>query len=1749
MKEDALWLSKEAAIDEVTALRVTILEWQQRVDKSLLSRWHLEEIQGLEASATAPSIHAISELVAINGGPAESSEGGDVRENETARRTSILLLHLKERQFLLKAVEALAGLSQRPELQLHSKAALSRTFHLGSAEVHHAAEAIWKAQSDLSVQPANFTVIERCISSLRSILDLEADPAQWPSLSMSDNSVAVAYIDFLLEQLLSILRLTYLHAVATPYESLKAAEINAWYALVQDFGFFATVSSLYLQHRTINDPILALVSLMSVEVLRLTPTTSFIDAKLSAKTSSLYPDLPRKSYIEDENCIKDITNCLWGAATQDIRTAAPAILAWTIICQALRTAVHPDGDTAYESSLTHSRRNSFRDSGSQKRSKPELLLKAITDVGGDQDTIAQLGHATVDRMQVFELLPNLLAGVAGIFLLPIDTHTVICCRLTVLEIVRHATPSIAYGPEIVTTLLATLTHYTEIINIIDPRHALTCWPLQPAQSLHEDQDVLGPQLMAKLVSRYPFELDGFLACLSAVARSTAYSDSEGSQIARMLEDLPNFTTILPIDFTMYELVQDDDIMNRIQITQDLPLLVPHGHAVRSKAKIGVDKSRGHSTGHIIPTGSIGAVLNDSKPFIVSWQYQHSGLAFLGALLSTLRPNAQLVDARIPADLDVESAGEIINLLNSMLIATISSKDRDASQQLLFQLSNGLLGSDDIVRVVFDIFEDQLQIHMNQPGSEGSIIALTRMIEFARLILEIHPERVWNMLAKSRLLPMDDNSGALSTIVGSTEAPMGRFRFLGAFVSLFRSLIEDCLDRAVTKQTRTETRALARFEESTSISGRTPEKTTSSLLFNFSRVVLDVLQSQPNWRFVDPQERNAINTSILDALTQLLEYAYATSSGDATANRLFHTFQAAAANVGSIYLLETTPDMPVQALIDIFINALVSLATTSDSRDNHGFVAVTVKALKFCTSLIRVGILQARSGTALKKHLLRAMSLLARLYIAHEAFKPHVAELLTVLMRYSDVSSEEPPSLLGFLPTGTTKLFLAVIADISKPLQNLETEALIWDMLSAVVSHRQQWLAISLLTGSTPRDRLKNDDPNLLTANKSLVNIVLETLAGVSSLPPRRALAMLAFLSHAQRRWSWISTRIMEHPQTLDALTDLIASLSTNAKPQDVEVSIRKATENQLAAFIADILARFLHNISGAEKTNRVKTIMAKLRFLRDHATSVDGYNHSLHRNLAKNFEQRFPLCSLSDIKRGSFESSQLGTDYCYDLTFADRVLGFDPSWKRSKGQGFVDEIARANVNFSLVDSQIALLKSWKTLALEVCTSIDQQGQDDMLVVIIGCLKANIETTIPAQLFENVSEIRAEFAFALLQRLVRSKQPSNKVKEVFVVAWDTVRQSGIDFEVISDARDANYYRLLMQILFLSLQPHSQDASSAPTLRQPRESLSKSATTMPSPLTPLGTTFLEIINKAISTNLRALCSSVHAAGPDTASIAEPSDFVLLTALLQAILRTSTAAGMHRQITTAIAESGMIRYATSLYSWSDSLTPEDPIYGELSVLFLLTLSSVPMVAEQMAVEGVLSSLTTANLSQHFRSRTAGKGPFDSPARLHAIWARGLLPLSLNLLSAVGPAIAAEVSGFVNSFPAQLARAESDLASSPSPSTPHRGRITLNLAAELHSIALLSAAIDAFRARGAAAAGLNPADVDPVAIDRAAWRELIDEALKSRRALRERIVPLGEREVALARTKAKTSDSESALEALVVAELRGALSCLESA
>ena len=105
IKDDALWLSKETGIDEMVALRITVLEWQMRSSVELIQCTTVDEIAQLNITAGNGGLHALRRS------PQSSVRVKSLRSEESAkhsfeslesRRNRILEVYLSERRYLLK---------------------------------------------------------------------------------------------------------------------------------------------------------------------------------------------------------------------------------------------------------------------------------------------------------------------------------------------------------------------------------------------------------------------------------------------------------------------------------------------------------------------------------------------------------------------------------------------------------------------------------------------------------------------------------------------------------------------------------------------------------------------------------------------------------------------------------------------------------------------------------------------------------------------------------------------------------------------------------------------------------------------------------------------------------------------------------------------------------------------------------------------------------------------------------------------------------------------------------------------------------------------------------------------------------------------------------------------------------------------------------------------------------------------------------------------------------------------------------------------------------------------------------------------------------------------------------------------------------------------------------------------------------------------------------------------------------------
>lgn len=1493
-------------------------------------------------------------------------------------------------------------------------------------------------------------------------------------------------------------------------------------------------------------------------------------------------------YLQNVDTCCDITGTMIDAASECLQVASPAVLAWSLILQRLRERSiaarderedrlsmrgapgivgSPEGENLEQPLFKNSgsllRRGSSTGSDTpQQQSFLDHLVDRATSASVDGDAVAYLARAAVDGSHVL----NIIATLSTSCYAPSDSDQGVQSNLRIrrilMDLVGAVLGLIDYQPDLVATTLAVLSGNEDYWGLL--HHPIVSREIKPASVFMED-DMFMTRIFAVALSRFPFEILPFLRLCRALAGLHGAQDSDGMPaIWSKLATTDCLTCVLPAAFTDYQILPDDEESNIISLTADLDMF-DHEHTTRSTSYRRLKQPGGSASAHVlnlrqIPRGTTGRVLSGTKPLVVLWRHDYCPLAYLGMLLqsaSSIEPNFGNSPQSNP--LSSEVIAEIIDLLSILLLTSIRGASESeaplsafaAAQKILDAASEGLDLGEDIISVIFEIFEKELS---RQPKTteEAPLSILLPSTQFVEALVHVMPDRVWPFLGRSHLLGINNSDSQLGAVIASTEMVSGKYDLLLSCIHLFESLADDAISHAVIR--KSPTKSVTRFAASRSHGTDVSQVVMKKVLLGFQRILLDVYQSISTWNFALIQQRNEINSRLSISFNRLLTCCFGIEGQSDTNQKLTISLVPAVEQIVKVFVSSAAAETTLTYMITT-IQEGVTAALNSKLRSTLYVIQQTVESLRLAITLLRLNALVGLKPSALENKVLRHVSLLARCYTSHPIFRQPVIELLTVLVINADVVDGQPASLLGHMGEDAASQFLEVLAMNDEPLCDRDVSVSIWKLLSAAVSKRQQWFAIFVLTGEAPRKLIKRKitESEDRDRSPSIFGVALDRLSNIGRLHAQTALAMLEFVTLAADLWPWTLAIAEQHPHFIASITEYISQVETvtNTTQNRSGQAGMEYYKLQMTSYITEILAMYAHHTRQARNVSYAKELLPNLTYVTKAAVLPPEYNSSLHSNLRQNFEVRFENCKLRALKRTSLKLPSLGESFYYDLAIANQILHLDSSWTGRDQEGFAAELARANINLSVVEARISLFHSWKLLAVELTKSLgrDLDYQKTMAEVTMDCLRANTQPTLPQAVFERLAQSRADLAFTLLQSLIQEQSTRAEVKSVLLTAWDALRAHGTDLAIALDGDQAPYCRTLLKILCLSLQAHTSSRT-VPSSSVERGVTQPEDTRRPTAANPSLSTVLEILKIVVANGFRSLTTLLH----DSPGRVFPDDFALLAAILRVSLRIP---GLERHSTALLstfADAQTSRYASTLLSWSDQLaTNRDPIYGEMSINFLLEMSSMPALAEALAVEGILNHMSNTNLIKHLRT-SRGMGPFDQPVRLYNIWVRGILSLLLNLLHAVGASMAAEISAALNQFPGQLERASATFTyygkvpatneSDPSSA----GFISLSMISEAQTLAVISRILDTYRDAGPSA-GVVSSEIMEILWDRSRVKEDVQTWLQTRSVLRERIVPTGEREEAWAKMRPgenRSSRSVNKLEEKVVGDLEQLMTLL---
>ena len=1763
IKKDALWLAELVDLDENEALRIVIIEWQNRPEFKLRNVYSDNERAALDQLSTVlGSTTAFPQRIdnATNGEP-------DLTAATKDRRSRLVRLFFAERRSLLATYEQLLGIfvlgkSRYLELNLNDE---YRTIPSNKSDLLAVTREV--ISSTLEIDKPNDHILS-CIEAMQHRLSgLETDRTKYQSEQYWPE-VDYDWVNTNLHELISISDILHLRW-RIQQQIAKSAIILPWFQMVSKFEFFASFPSQSDWQATLVASLQ--VSAASTSVALLDPLTSI--SFLLDSESELHVEQQNNEdvlYFFDRNNVIELQQAFVSLANACIAVASPAVFAWGLVLytvrelglvaketrdnQVVQKAI--DQGTAYDQQ--RSSKSSVGIAGPTQQSIYEDIAERAHEVTSD-DPVECLMQSALRGCQVFDVLTTMSTSLS----LAGHDYVAIWKNIALLDLVNASFDSIGYTSELLATILAIL---NEHVNADFSNHMTTSPEKKILVRLFLSNDFLMTKVFDAAATRFPYETVPFLRLCKALSSEDSLSDCGMPIVAERLIELRTFTHALPPHFIGYHTIREDEDANLVTLEQSLSIC---SVSESTMLLAGGDRDVNDSTPYLLPNGCIGQVISDSRPAVVMWRHNYPGLGMLGKYLQLFKD-----DGRVGVECVADTPEEVVVASVELLASLLKTASAENGRISLEEASNGLSRNSDIVTVLFEILERQLTNLRLGRAAEESLRICASCLELINGISHLLPKRVWPLLARSALLN-STNSSSLVGLVLAKDAKPGCSAFLLAFAQLFGTLVEEGMVRLLSPAKHATSKE---SEKSSTAPDGTPNHIISRLLVLFASITADIYEGLSTCSLKPGVCRSLIQTSITRSFRKLVTFGFSVEG----ASHLFRNLQSPTAPrlVLDLFRPSAAVDTNLRNVLQILIDGLEDLDALHREALFLEHVNNTDETLWFCLVLLRAARLEGRSDI-LERQLCYMLPTLARLYTVQTSYQLPCLKIMTEVITGGVEGQGYPPSsMLSLLGEQSCELLLDIFATFDSPVRKTEVSTAIWQMLTALLNARQQWLAVYILTGSSPQGRIKNvrDTRQSFASNarrKPFLQKALDELLRDDALQGPKAVAMLSFVCRAQENWSWASNGSQSHPDFFAAVISHVGKI--NLKKLS---TLDRAYQYAIAALIAKLSTVYLHHARSRKEFSIIKKMMPAFRWYAANATTNTEYNASLHANLRKNIRARYSGCDLLDFKRTSLLSPAYGENFLYDTTWVSAMLSSDSAWTGTeRNPGFAHEFQLANLNISLVDAQLSLLHGFKSTCIEHSAFFvrDREVQKLMAQIIHNCLANNTQPCPNERIFDSLLASRMQLCVSLLQSLVQVGTRGSEFTTLLTHAWEATQYRNNSYGVAIANNDLTYHRSCLASLLLCIQLHTDRRHSSDNQEQQQQQQQQHALSPgKASHTSTRSTVLEILSNVVAEGVGQISSTlfdqtqnrgarhsgqgIEAELDSESEMVGAADFLLLLSILHTALQLPMASQMQSQIASVFISSNIIDSTVRLYSWSHCLissTNMDPIYSSHALSILVSLSTIPSVAEELGIENVLGRLATCRITAALQSIPDGVGPFElirpilqeniSRPRLYMVWCDGILPLCLNLLHSVGRPMAAEISAFLNQFPNQLARAIDAFATGPpSTSAPAsssfdkerretgtgdasgapvaamktKGAISLSLAREAARLSLVSHILTSYRLAGASA-GVDSFDISPLAhFDESGNKkklvEDLEEVLANDAAIsrRSRIVATTERE-----------------------------------
>ena len=1264
IKEDALWLSEAVSVDQVSALRVAVVECQDRAAARLLSPFTEDELAGIREAA-GNTKYSTTLPLSILSQPADPEDVKKEFESENARRKRLLDTYLVERSSFLAAFNIViqaARLFQARENEISSESLkeptwlealgleLVKDFGKSNVFLSHSVEVIQKTIEDFEKGCGGFT-----------------DNATKEEIDIPWGRGLLAQVVHTAESIFDLV-------VSNP-EATSSKNLLDWFRLVTNHKYFSTLETADPTIQALHATLQSLVATISLAMLKLAHTIDFLSD--SSSPLELVEKPPgNEQYFLNKATIYQIQALFQNTAEEmdPVSIAGPAMLGWTAFLSFLRARVIDFQE-------------SIQENGSQQPVEYGDVLEQILNKDVE-DSIDIMGLKAVNECKVFEVITALAQRLGTTIYAPHTSLTSVRMRLVLLDLIQHTTV-IGYVPEVVEALLSVLCAGENYWDHVDADRIPAS--LNPVLAFFSQVDLVNT-FLRNAASRYPLESAPFLQLVRGLASlPSTYRDATNHALLEFMNEVPVFTYQLPEDFRGYETVHEEENTNSIQLRHPVELFSSRTKTLyrsSTQALVIVDSD------FTIHAGTQGRIVSDSGPRVALWFHKYSALKYFGKLLETYLTASNVIDAITGEAVERECVSDIIEILAALLfgLSQETSTSRGATEdatRVLELASAGLNRNRDIITVIFDIFEEELQRVSNMAGAEVSLDVLISCIHFMHALLPVYPRRVWPLLSQSKLIDTGRGGGRLGTIVEAVELVSGNYDFLISCALLYQAAVDELVLNVVRR--RGSSKSSARYTEVNDCETGVSDQILSRTMLLFTKYFVDALESSSAWKFTDQRNRKQLLAITSTTFQTILDYTFGLVNDAAEgAQPLLGSLSPAASVIVDSFLSTSAGALRFQSFLKAYYDAFDGPPNTSFRSASRVWISYVQSMLILTSTLLRVCPRLNRGTTQFETQIFRCVPLIARLISVHQAFQSPTLKVFESLVLAATHHDSEPPSLLAHLGSFTSRNFIQVLCHIDKPLNRPECMSQTSNFLSVVVSSRQQWFSNYLLTGKTPKAALQKVDsePNAQGLEKPFLIIVLEKLSLIKSLSQSETLNSLKFMALAQNFWPWTVYSSDKYEKYIKALLEFIGELKPIQQNKDPLDAIY---QTRIAAYIGEIITMHIFHSRQTGSTIDFNTVEENLEYFGRFAAEVPGYNPSLHSNLKKNFSKRYNGVQIQAFQRTDLEDRELGKNYYYDQKISEKLLSYDAGWNGKQNNGMRNEVALANFNLSLVDAQIV---SW-----------------------------------------------------------------------------------------------------------------------------------------------------------------------------------------------------------------------------------------------------------------------------------------------------------------------------------------------------------------------------------------------------------------------------------------------------------------------